>query len=38
MKYNPESFNLAIFFDKVEKKKNKEEKRNGNRKRKRSSR
>lgn len=34
-KYDPESFNLSIFFDKVEKKKLKEEIKNGKRKRKR---
>lgn len=35
-KYDPESFNLSIFFDKVEKKKLKEDAKNGKRKRKRS--
>lgn len=35
MKYNPESFDLEIFFKKIAKKKNKEEEKNGSRKRKR---
>lgn len=35
-KYDPESFNLSIFFDKIEKKKFKEDVKNGKRKRKRS--
>lgn len=30
-KYDPESFNLSIFFDKVKKKKNKEDLKNGKR-------
>lgn len=33
-KYDPESFNLSIFFDKIEKKKLKEEIKHGKRKRK----
>lgn len=36
-KYDPESFNLSIFFAKIEKKKNKEDAKNGTGKRKRSS-
>lgn len=31
MKYDPESFDLSLFFKKVEKKKIKEEKKNGKR-------